>query len=142
MGACAVGVYQALLPRREDESNIILLFLADNTLNFENVYMVTATVNNKKLGNILCVPGHIWNRMIKEKNTFDYRKSVIEFFLNYSYSADWCDLAGRLHYWQETQAVKKAKRYLKSSSSKLYYILLNEKVRYCCSYYFRRKSYL
>ena len=89
------------------------MFFADETLNCNNVSKVTPHVDKERLGNIFCVPGHLWNKWKKSLTDAKYQQEVAKFFCDYSYSADWSDLAGRLYYWKQHKAVKVVQKFIK-----------------------------
>ena len=49
-------------------------------------------------------------------NDVEQRKQYLKYFINLSPNATWADLAGQLHYEEETRAEALAKAFVKSAS--------------------------
>ena len=81
--------------------------------------MVTATLDDDKLANILQVPISIQEEIRKKAFTStDFRKGAIEYFFQYSPQATWAELAGQLYYQECGEALAAARRFIKRTSGK------------------------
>ena len=81
--------------------------------------MVTATVDNDKLADILQVPNSIQDE-IREKTftSADFREGVIEYYRQYSPQATWGELAGEFYYRECGEALAAARRFIKKTLGK------------------------
>ena len=86
--------------------------------------MVTATVEDDQLQHCLQVPYTIRDEIRKKTSTSaKYRGRVIEYAINYSPCATWSDLAGELYYWECSEALAIARRFIKRTPGKCVYTL-------------------
>ena len=88
--------------------------------------MVTATVDHDELANnILLVPSFLRGKIRgKISTSADFRKGVIEYYIQYSPYATWAELAGLLYYWEYGEALVAARRFIKRTTGKCVYISL------------------
>ena len=86
--------------------------------------MVTATVDEDKLGACLHLPYYV-GKEIREKTSTssEYKLKVIEYYMHYSPHATWGDLAGKLYYLECPEALAAAKRFIKRTPGKCVYNL-------------------
>ena len=84
--------------------------------------MVTATINEDKLGNCLRVPYYV-GKEIREKTSTsaEYKVKVIEYYMHCSPHATWGDLAGKLYYMECPEALAVARRFFKRTLGKCVY---------------------
>ena len=62
------------------------------------------------------MPGTIQDDMKKKTSTSaEYRKKIIEYYIQYSPGATWSSLTGGLYYWECPKAVVAAKRFIKKT---------------------------
>ena len=76
--------------------------------------MVTATLDNYDLANILKVPTTILDEIRKKPSTFaDVRERVMEYGVQYSPRATWAELAGELYQRKRGEALAAARKFIK-----------------------------
>ena len=82
--------------------------------------MVTATIEDDKLADyILQVPPSIRDKIREETSTSaDFRKRVIEYYIQYSPYATWAGLAGELYYEKCDKALAAAREFIKRTPGK------------------------
>ena len=84
--------------------------------------MVTVTVDDYDLANILQVPYPIQDEIRKKTSTSaDYREGIIEYYAQYSPRATWAKLAGELYYQECGEAFAAARRFIKRTPGKCAY---------------------
>ena len=86
--------------------------------------MVTATINEDKLGNCLRVPYYV-GKEIREKTSTsaEYRERVIEYAIQFSPYGTWINLAGELYYYECHRALAAYRRFIKRTPGKYVYTL-------------------
>ena len=81
--------------------------------------MVTATLDNYDLANILKVPTTILDEIRKKPSTFaDVRERVMEYGVQYSPRATWAELAGELYRRKRGEALAAARKFVKRTPGK------------------------
>ena len=85
----------------------------------DNISKVVATVVDDKLGDVLNVAMSKTEEFKQRSSTTaDYRKRLIEYFIKYSPWASWSDLAGRLYYYDQPEAVAAARTFITQTPGK------------------------
>ena len=104
-----------------------ILYLSDHSFTRQNISMVTATLDDRKLAkNILRVPYSIQDKIREKTSTSaDFREGLIEYYVQYSPRATWAELAGRLYCWKCGKALAAARRFIKKTPGKYEYITVN-----------------
>ena len=99
---------------------------SDHSFTHQNIYMVTATVNDDdRLANVLQVPRSIREEIREKTSTSaDFREGAIEYYIQYSPQATWCQLAGQLYFEECGEALAAARRFIKRAPGKCVYIYL------------------
>ena len=89
--------------------------------------MVTATVDDDELADdILEVPYSIVDEIRGRTSTSaDFREGVIEYYEQYSPQATWAQLAGKLYYCKNGEALATARKFIKRTPGKCVYIPLS-----------------
>ena len=100
-------------------TSLLFLHFPDSSFNYLNISTVTAVIRDDELGDCLVVPGTIQDDMKKKTSTSaEYRKKIIEYYIQYSPGATWSSLTGGLYYWECPKAVVAAKRFIKKTPGK------------------------
>ena len=82
------------------------------------------TVEKDKLRDSLSIPRNKGRELQQQSSTTaEYRERLIDYFLKYSEFASWSDLAGRLYYFEQHEAVAAARRFIKGTPGKCVYTL-------------------
>ena len=104
-------------------ADLLSPYSSDHSFTCQNISMVTATVDDRKLaGLILQVPYSIQMEIRREVDTSaDFRKEVIEYYVQYSPQATWDELAGKFYRWEYGEALAAARRFIKRTSGKCVY---------------------
>ena len=75
------------------------------------------------MGGSLNIPRNKWEELRQQSSTTaEYRERLIDYFLKYSEDASWSDLAGRLYYYEQHEAVAAARKFIKGTPGKCVYI--------------------
>ena len=87
--------------------------------------MATVTFKEDDLEKILFIPVSKMEELRQQSSTTaEYREGLIDYFLKYSELASWSDLAGRLYYFEQHEAVVAARRFIKGTPGKCVYSLM------------------
>ena len=87
-------------------------YSSDPSLTLENVTKATATVDERRLCNVLGLP-------FKKQSE---RSKMIEYFVKYSPYASWSRLAGELYSREEHKALSEARKFIKGTVGKCVYV--------------------
>ena len=88
--------------------------------------MVTATLGEDKLANVLDVPLSKQKEFRQQSSTtVQYSNKVIDYFLKYSYLASWSDVSSRLYYREHHEALAVAIEFIEGTSGKSSLILVH-----------------
>ena len=116
-GVCVHNVYMMQI--------LLFPYSSDHSFTRQNISMVTATVGDGRLAGILQVPSSIQDEIRgKTSTSADFREGAIEYYIQYSPQATWCQLAGQLYFEECGEALAAARRFIKRAPGKCVYIYL------------------